>query len=124
MRDDQSQPVPGQLSDHLLRCRAAFGSVKRGEQVGEFDASTEEIAQMTQENQEIIGTERRRDDIRLLTDKARQSPQKTLVGYLAAQREDLAQRIANAERGLFDDEDDVQRAASDDRKGEKKPVGS
>lgn len=32
--------------------------------------------------------------------------------------EDLAQRIANAERGLFDDEDDVKRAADDDRKAE------
>jgi twitching motility protein PilT len=30
--------------------------------------------------------------------------------------EDLAQRIANAERGLFDDEDDIKNAAKDDRK--------
>jgi hypothetical protein len=38
--------------------------------------------------------------------------------------EDLAQRIANAERGLFDDDEDVKRAATDDRKGEKKAVSS
>jgi twitching motility protein PilT len=35
--------------------------------------------------------------------------------------EDLAQRIANAERGLFDDDDDIKNAAKDDRRPSSKP---
>ena len=40
----------------------------------------------------------------------------------AAQPEDLARRIANAKRGIFDDEDDINRQAKDGS-GDKKPAG-
>ncbi|HYF14654.1 MAG TPA: hypothetical protein VD971_06220 [Phycisphaerales bacterium] len=66
-----------------------------------FNDANGKLEQMRSENQEIIGAERNRDDVRALIERARQS-QRTLVGYLAAQREETMQRMTGDRRDTLE----------------------
>lgn len=57
-----------------------------------------ELASASANNSEIIGAERNRDDVRALIAQATTSDQKTLVGYLVAQRDGLVQRVTGDKR--------------------------
>lgn len=65
---------------------------------GKFNDAKAELARVQQENAEIIGAERNRDDIRTLIATAGRSPEKSLVGFLVAERQRLTQRISGDAR--------------------------
>jgi hypothetical protein len=57
-----------------------------------------ELASASANQSEIVGVERNRDDVRTLIAEATKSEQRTLVGYLVAQRDGLVQRISGDKR--------------------------
>mgnify|MGYP000263819501 CR=1 FL=1 len=65
---------------------------------GKFNDAKAVLARVEQENREIIGSERNRDDIRALTAQAGQSAEKSLVGFLVGERQRLTQRITGDQR--------------------------
>jgi len=65
---------------------------------GKFNDAKAELARVQQENSEIIGGERNRDDIRALIATAGASQEKSLVGFLVAERQRLTQKITGDAR--------------------------
>lgn len=57
-----------------------------------------ELASASSTQSEIIGAERNRDDVRTLIAEATKAPERTLVGYLVAQRDGLVQRLTGDKR--------------------------
>ncbi|MFO0856531.1 MAG: hypothetical protein U0640_04135 [Phycisphaerales bacterium] len=65
---------------------------------GKYNDAKAALAKNEQDNREIIGSERNRDDIRALIAAAGQSQEKSLVNYLAAERSRLLTRITGDAR--------------------------
>lgn len=65
---------------------------------GKFNDAKAALARNEQDNREIIGNDRNRDDIRALISAAGQSQEKSLVGYLVGERNRLLTRISGDQR--------------------------
>lgn len=65
---------------------------------GKYNDAKAALARNEQDNREIIGNDRNRDDIRALISAAGQSQEKSLVGYLVGERNRLLTRISGDQR--------------------------
>lgn len=65
---------------------------------GKYSDAQQKLAQAKQDNQEVVGSERNRDDVRVLIEAAKKSPQRSLVAYLVAERDELVQTISGDRR--------------------------
>jgi hypothetical protein len=69
---------------------------------GKYSDAQQKLAQAKQDNQEVVGSERNRDDVRVLIEEAKKSPQRSLVAYLVANRDELVQTLSGDRRDTGD----------------------